>query len=89
MFLLEKARQLFEPFDTFLGIGNAPGRSHQVQRLWLLFLGQFIEHVPHLVIAATLYRLIRAKHFFNGCPQSFRPIDDEQVFAVCRQSLLA
>ena len=46
MFLLEEACELFEPFDAFFGVGNTPGRSHQIQRLWLLFFRSSIQYVP-------------------------------------------
>jgi hypothetical protein len=89
MFLLEEARELFEPLDTFFGIGNSPSRTHQTQRLRLLLLGKFIEYVSHLVITAALYRLICAEDFFNGGAQGFGSIDHKQIFTIARQALLA
>src|SRR3569833_115144 len=68
---------------------HTPGRSHQIQGLRLLFFREFIQHVSHFVIATTLYRLLDAKHFFNGGPQCFCSIDYEQVFAIRRQALIA
>jgi hypothetical protein len=60
-----------------------------VQCLRLLLFGQFVDPVPHLVIAATLHRLACSKGFFNGSSQGFCAVDHEQVFAVCRQTLIA
>src|SRR4051794_16322209 len=54
MFRLEKSRQLFQTFYTFVRVGDAPSCPHEVQGLRLLLFGQFGDDVPHLVIAAPL-----------------------------------
>jgi hypothetical protein len=41
------------------------------------------------VIATPLHWLIAAEHLLDRSAQGFGPIDDEQVFAVCRQAVIA
>jgi hypothetical protein len=79
VFLLQESRQLFQPLYALFGIGDPPSRPHQVQRLRLLFLR---HHIPHLMVAAPLHRLVRTKHFVNGSAQRFCTVDDKQVLTV-------
>jgi hypothetical protein len=82
MFVFEESRQLFQALHAFFSFGDPPSRPHEIQRLRLLFLRQFVDDVPHLVITAPLHGLLRAEHFFNGGSQCFRPVNDEQILAV-------
>ena len=63
------------PAKATLGKGT---HAHQVQRQRVLFARQFIEHVPHLVIAASLHWLIGPKYLLDGCAQRFRAFPAER-----------
>jgi len=84
MFLLEKSRELFEPFLAFFGGAGLPGGPHQIQRLPFLIVGPFVENVPYLVIPTALNRLIGTEHFIHGRPQRLRSVDHEQILAIGR-----
>jgi hypothetical protein len=66
MLVLKKSRQLFQALHAYIGVRDTPSGPHDVQGLRLLLFGQFVDDIPHLVIAATLHRLFRAEDFVNG-----------------------
>lgn len=85
MILFQKSRQVVQPFLTFVRGLDPPCCPHQVQGVALLFFGQFVEVIAHLMIAAAWYGLITAEHFFDSTPQRLGAVDDEQVPAVGRR----
>jgi hypothetical protein len=56
--------------------------------LAVLLFRQLSEDVTDFVIAAALHRLFASEHLLDPSPQRFGPVDDEQVLAVGRQSLI-
>src|SRR5215831_17591616 len=87
--VLEKARQLLQPVLSFLRGLHFPGGAQQVQRLPVLLLRQLIEHVPHLMVATSLHRLLGSEDLLDGRSQGLGAINDEQVLTVGRQALIA
>jgi len=63
--------------------------THHVDDLGVLFARQFIQDVPHLVIAAALYRLIASKHFLDSRAQSFGTVNHEKILLVRGQTPIA
>jgi hypothetical protein len=86
---LRKSRQLLQVLIPLLGRLYFPCCPHQVQHLALLLFGQLVDDIAQLVIAAPLHRLIAAEHLLDRSAQRFGTINDEQVFAVRRQTLFS
>jgi hypothetical protein len=72
--------------DSALGIDEE--FPHQVESLAVLLLEQFVEDATYLVIATPLHGLIAAEHLLDGRSQGLGSIDDDQVLAVRRQTVV-
>ena len=74
---------------SFVEIGQFPGRAHHVDDLSVLFAGQFVQYVPHLVIAAALYGLVASKYRLDPRAHGFGAVDHKKILLVGAQTLIA